>query len=277
MQYFQDNLLYPTQKWLSGEVRRRNFSDATGEQQLNQKLEKLKEYYVQQDICTVQDWDSIPKKQRLVSYKFEDEGIMVQVQRMLNIGMPQKNQEEDLNNSDNEGENDDYKLEKFENKYLEATKQDRKRNNKEQNRMLKFLLCDGKIDVLAVELEKIYAINLDNTLPGSKLRLKGRVEIKRGTYLLRSENIEVIWNNKEGGFRTLGNVSFNNITEGLLNPKSFEKKGMLQKRKTQENKENEDQVKQESERQFKQQMDDMMMQNQRNFKGNYEYQDQDYI
>ena len=90
--------------------------------------------------------------------------------------MPQKNQDDNPGNySDEDEEMDEYgntqstqrsmaKMEKFENKFLEATgAEGKRRNNKEQNRMLKMLISDGKTEVLAIELEKIYGLNLDGT------------------------------------------------------------------------------------------------------------------
>ena len=90
--------------------------------------------------------------------------------------MPQKNQEEqDSDYSNDEAEDQtnqsmsSYKIEKFENKYLEATElggQAKKKGawgGKEQNRMLKFLLTDGKTDIIAIEMEKLAYIHLETT------------------------------------------------------------------------------------------------------------------
>ncbi len=56
--------------------------------------------------------------------------------------------------------------------------------------------------MLALELERLAFIHLDNIQPGSKLRLSGKIEIRRGTMMLRNANVEVVWGNKEAGFKT---------------------------------------------------------------------------
>ena len=65
--------------------------------------------------------------------------------------------------------------------------------------------------MLALELERLAYIHLDNIQTGSKLRLSGKVEIRRGTIMLRNTNVEVVWGNKEGGFKTSGITSFNQV------------------------------------------------------------------
>ena len=102
-------------------------------------------------------------------------GVLVQVQKIRNIGMPQRNQEDGDDGTDEGGASDEgeeghnhQKIEKFENKYLEATElgQGAKKKaawgGKEQNRMFKYLLTDGKTDIMAVELEKIAYIHFDS-------------------------------------------------------------------------------------------------------------------
>ena len=74
--------------------------------------------------------------------------------------------------------------------------------------MLKYLLTDGTTEIIAIELEKIAYIHLENTLVGSKLRLCGNIEVRRGIHMLRNSNVEVLWSNKEPGFKTEGCTSF---------------------------------------------------------------------
>ena len=81
-------------------------------------------------------------------------------------------------------------------------------------------------------MEKLYCISLDSVQPGSKLKLKGRLEVKRGVYLLRNCNVEVVQALHDPGFKSVGNVSFNQVMQSIINPVGIEKKmGLLQKRK----------------------------------------------
>ena len=120
-----------------------------------------------------------------------------------------------------------HKIEKFENKYLEATelggaaKKKGAWGGKEQNRMFKYLLTDGKTEIMAVELEKIAFIHLDSCQVGSKLRLTGRIEVRRGIHMIKNANVEVVWANKEPGFKTTGCTSFTFIQKLILNPKAL--------------------------------------------------------
>ena len=85
--------------------------------------------FIALDLCQYQDHQlSVPPNCKLKSFKFEDRskvldcgyepGILVQIQKVKNIGMPQKNQE-DCEDSDEEQQVS--KADKFENKYLEST------------------------------------------------------------------------------------------------------------------------------------------------------------
>ena len=75
--------------------------------------------------------------------------------------------------------------------------------------MFKFLLTDGCTEIIAIELEKLAYIKLEKTNPGSKLKLTGKIEVRRGIHMLRNSNIEVIWNNEDAGlFKTTGGTSF---------------------------------------------------------------------
>ena len=63
--------------------------------------------------------------------------------------------------------------------------------------MLKLLLNDGINDVIAIELERIPDISFESTKQGSKLKLKGNVEVRRGLYLLKWNHLKALWNNKD--------------------------------------------------------------------------------
>ena len=75
--------------------------------------------------------------------------------------------------------------------------------------MFKYLLTDGETEIIAIEMEKIAYIHIDSTLTGSKLRLTGKVEVRRGIHMLRNVNVEVVWSNKDSSlFKTIGLASF---------------------------------------------------------------------
>ena len=95
--------------------------------------------------------------------------------------------------------------------------------------MLKFLLTDGRgTYTMAVELDRLTGgISTEATQPGSKLLLKGVIEVKRGLYMLKNPNVELVYGYSSPGFKTSGLTSFNKATDELMNPKSLERKGML--------------------------------------------------
>ena len=87
--------------------------------------------------------------------------------------------------------------EKEENKYLEACDQvainqqrddAMKAKNKQasgNNRMFKYLLTDGRTQIIALEIQPLYTIQLERTQPGSKILLIGPIEVRRGIWLLK--------------------------------------------------------------------------------------------
>ena len=62
---------------------------------------------------------------------------------------------------------------------------------------MKLLLTDGRDEVMAVENEPLWAIELQKTLPGTKIRVFGPIEVRRGLWLLRESNLELMWHNTE--------------------------------------------------------------------------------
>lgn len=130
------------------------------------------------------------------------------------------------------------KEEKFENKYLEACGNDKyKGKAKEVNRFLKFLLTDGISDIIAIEHEKLKDISINSTLPGSKIKLIGPIEVRRGIYFLRNNNIELVFGNSDENLKILNtNKSFNDASTAILNPAGLHRKGLVSKKLKEEEK-----------------------------------------
>jgi hypothetical protein len=59
--------------------------------------------------------------------------------------------------------------------------------------MYKYLLTDGMSNFIACELEHLSGIEIRKTLPGSKLRLHGPIEVRRGIWMLRKSNVELLY------------------------------------------------------------------------------------
>jgi hypothetical protein len=62
-------------------------------------------------------------------------------------------------------------------------------------RLYKYLLTDGKAEIVAIEVEMLRDIEITRTLPGTKIRLYGPIEVRRGVWLLKRSNIEIMWQN----------------------------------------------------------------------------------
>ncbi len=73
--------------------------------------------------------------------------------------------------------------------------------------MLKFILTDGQTEIMAIEMERLAYIYLDSAQAGTKLRLTGKIEARRGIHMIKNSNVEVVWLNKEP-FTTVGCSSF---------------------------------------------------------------------
>lgn len=63
--------------------------------------------------------------------------------------------------------------------------------------MHKYLLTDGKVDIIACETECIKEIDIFKTLPGSKVRIYGPIEVRRGIWMLKRGNMELVWTNSD--------------------------------------------------------------------------------
>ena len=74
--------------------------------------------------------------------------------------------------------------------------------------MFKYLLTDGKTEIIAIELEKLAYIHLESCQVGTKLKLTGKIEVRRGVHMLKNVNVEVVWVNHDPGFKTQGCTSF---------------------------------------------------------------------
>lgn len=75
------------------------------------------------------------------------------------------------------------------------------------------MLTDGKSEIIAIEIETLRDIDVYKTLPGTKVRLFGPIEIRRGIWTLRRSNVEIIWHNL--------------LNKELLGPQSFVKANEL--------------------------------------------------
>lgn len=62
--------------------------------------------------------------------------------------------------------------------------------------MLKLLMTDGHSDFIAIEMEKLRDLSLD-VFPGTKIKIIGPIEVRRGIYMLRNHNVQVVWANTD--------------------------------------------------------------------------------
>jgi hypothetical protein len=150
--------IHPSPQWLS-----ETLASLQSDSQLN---EQVLELWLKLDICQAQQKVEKGLKQR----RFEDkckweevDTVVVQLQKVKNIGMPIGEE-----GDEDEEEGGQKRIEKFENKYLEATeigagKRPGKWGGKEQNRIFKYLLSDGQNEIIAIEMEKLAYIHLDTT------------------------------------------------------------------------------------------------------------------
>ena len=137
------------------------------------------------------------QKSALWGEGFTQKPIVVQILRILNVGVPQQSAAVDNSESEEELSNGEEQQERFENKYLEACDQvainqqrdeqlkakDRRANG--TNRLFKYLMTDGRTQVIALEAQPLHCIQLERTLPGSKLLFIGPIEVRRGIWLLK--------------------------------------------------------------------------------------------
>lgn len=65
------------------------------------------------------------------------------------------------------------------------------------NRLFKYLVTDGRTQVIGLEIQPLYSINIERTLPGSKLLFIGPIVVRRGIWLLKQSNIKVVWENTD--------------------------------------------------------------------------------
>lgn len=49
--------------------------------------------------------------------------------------------------------------------------------------------------MIALEIEPLRDLDIQKTLPGTKLRLYGPIEVRRGIWLLKKSNVELLWHN----------------------------------------------------------------------------------
>ena len=183
--------------------------------------------------------------QGLVQYDFSQKSVMwadgfshkpivVQLLRLINIGVPQSatNAGETECCSDKSDQDDDKEdgEQRFENKYLEACDQVAINQQKDsemmkskhksgQNRLFKYLLTDGRVQIIAIEVQPIYGVNLERTLPGSKLLLVGPIQVRRGIWLLKQANVRVLWENQDQP-KMVPKMGFTEANQAILKPKA---------------------------------------------------------
>jgi hypothetical protein len=51
-------------------------------------------------------------------------------------------------------------------------------------------------------------LSFDGTLAGTKLKLKGPIEVRRGLYLLKNQNVDLVWANKDETLKISSAKSF---------------------------------------------------------------------
>ena len=88
-----------------------------------------------------------------------------------------------------------------------------------QNRMFKYLLTDGRTQIIGLEIQPLYSINLERTLPGSKLLLMGPIEVRRGIWLLKQTNIRLLWENTDKP-KMVPKMGFSEANQSILKPKA---------------------------------------------------------
>ena len=60
---------------------------------------------------------------------------------------------------------------------------------------MKFLLTDGKKEIIGMEASPLRDIDFDVLLPGTKFRLYGPIIVRRGIWFIEPGNIEILWAN----------------------------------------------------------------------------------
>jgi hypothetical protein len=87
--------------------------------------------------------------------------------------------------------------------------------------MLKYLFTDGRDEIIAIELEPIRELSLETCFPGTKVRLIGPIEVRRGIWMLRRSNIEVLWTNTDPQSKMVPKSiqTFDRATKAILKPK----------------------------------------------------------
>ena len=87
--------------------------------------------------------------------------------------------------------------------------------------MFKYLFTDGQTEIIAVELEPIRELSAESTLPGTKIRVIGPIDVRRGIWLLKRNNVEVLWANtgKDNLVIDKSLQNFDRATNAILKPK----------------------------------------------------------
>ena len=63
----------------------------------------------------------------------------------------------------------------------------------------------------------MYSVQLERTLPGSKLLLIGPIEVRRGIWLLRQSNVRILWENTDQA-KMVPKMGFTEANQAILQP-----------------------------------------------------------
>ena len=155
---------------------------------------------------------SLPANASLDNVTFQKRTIpgkyLVQVTSILDISKPLAYDQEDPLEKENGGSDDDGDDDNFANLFKkgaaakQTAKSKAKKGAKQANakkerfftfgaRMLQLCITDGHTDSVAIEYQPIPMLNQDMT--GAKLLISGPFEVRLGIFLLRANNVQVIW------------------------------------------------------------------------------------
>lgn len=85
------------------------------------------------------------------------------------------------------------------------------------NRLFKYLLTDGRTQVIALEMQPLHSVQLERSLPGSKILLIGPIEVRRGIWLLKQNNIKMLWENRDEA-KMVPKMGFAKANQAILQP-----------------------------------------------------------
>lgn len=117
----------------------------------------------------------------------------MQILQAINVGVAKRDLEDDAaeENALVGGEAVGEEEKKFETKYLDPSLiKEKKKQNKDRQRMMKLTLTDGLNNMEAMEFERLRSIDHFNI--GQKLLLTPPIEVRRGILFLTNSNVSYI-------------------------------------------------------------------------------------